>query len=286
MKKIILSFILIVNWISLQAQTTNTLTAPFMSYTKHYNDEQTTTNKRSEYNLGLYSKIKNNKHSFDLLLDYGNIKYYDNSNIKNLDLAVLYRYKLDDTLTINSSINYLFSSKSDYDQIFAVLAGLEKNTDIFQLGANISYSKYNSASLAKFTNQFTPYLGFYFGDYNSLMGTFLAKVTYDFITLHSGDSSLKEEYSAHSLSLKNSNGNFDTTIELWFGESIYALRNYGLTNHFLKDLYKDALIVSTKYKISDSVSVKLSYLKRSYIASGETENSTLKSYLISTYFRF
>jgi hypothetical protein len=291
MKKIILSLSILLHSSFLFAE--DILTAPYIGYT-NYDD----TEKEHGYNVGVYSKLKEEKHSFELLLDYNAINYkndinssdsnttFSPSSTKNINIALLYNYDIDNSFKLYSALNYINSSDHKYNHLISLLAGLEKRINQFKFGTNVSFSKFNSSSVAKSAEQITPYFGFYFGDYNSLMGNFFTKISYDFISLHSVQNNMKSSYSPHSISFINFKNNFETKLEMWFGKSLYALRDKGLTKHYLADVYKDSIILSSKYKVSKEFSVQLSYMRRAYIAYNETSESTMKSYLISTYFKF
>lgn len=291
MKKFILSLTILFFSSFLFAE--EILSAPFVGYT-NYNDIE----KENGYNIGVYSKLKKEKHSFEILLDYNTISYnsdinssdlnttYSPSSTKNIDMALVYNYDVDNSFKLYSSLNYINSSDHKYNHLISFLAGLEKNVNNFKFGTNVSFSKFNSSSVAKSAEQITPYFGFYFGDYNSLMGKFFTKISYDFISLHSVQNNMKTSYSPHAISIINLKNNFETKLEMWFDKSLYAVRDRGLTKHYLADVYKDSIILSSKYKASKEFSVQLSYMRRAYIAYNETSESTMKSYLLSTYFKF
>lgn len=291
MTKMILSLLLMLASASaLLAE--HTLSAPFVGYTT-YNDSQL----ESGYDVGVFSQTKDENATYNIFLNYNHLTNVGDTNetnatsdeetIKNISISLLKKYNLADDLKLLTAINYNLSTDDRYDQVFSVLGGLEKSMDIIKFGANVSYSKFNDDALAKSTTQVSPYFAFYFGHPNSVMGNFYTKIMYDTILLNSlADTTMSKRYRSHALNITHFKHGFETNVQLWFGETLYALRSNGLVNQFLNIKYKDSALVSVKYNLSDTIALQLSSLSQTYMAIEDTEDSKLKTYILAAYFKF
>lgn len=290
MKKMILSLLLLLSYSSaLFAE--HSISAPYMGYTD-YNDTQM----NSSYDIGIFSRNVDENGSYDMFLNYNHItKNTDNndsnstasdSTIKNISLGLLRRYNYSDTTKLLAAFNLNLSTDDGYDQIFSILGGIEQTIDIIKVGFNGSYSHFNSSALAKSSLQASPYFGFYFGHPKSVMGNFYVKVIYDIIALTSPTSGISSTYKSHALDITHFKYGFETNVQLWFGESLYALRSNGLVNQYLNIMYQDGVYISLKYNFTDKTSIQASTLSQTYTAVGDGSESKLKSYLLSANFKF
>ncbi len=295
MTKLILSLLLLLSSASaLFAE--HTLSAPYVGYTDYDSND---TQRENSYDIGIFSRSSDENNTYDIFLNYNYITNNSDSNdtnssdtnstdsnIKNISLSLLKKYNLTEDIKLLAAINYNLSTDDRYDQVFSLLGGIEKNIDIIKLGFNASYSKYNSDALASSAAQASPHFGFYFGHPDSIMGNFYTKVMYDMIFLKSPNSSVERRYRSHALNITHFKHGFETNVQLWFGESLYAVRSNGLINQFLDIVYKDGVFISLKYNISDETAIQISSLSQTYLNVGESEDSKLKSYILSAYFRF
>lgn len=299
MKKILLLLLSLFISISLQAE--EGATSPYIAFTD-YNGSI----KKESYEFGLYSQMKKGANTFDIIVGFKNISYQNsdsnstdvnatdsNSTVsipsestKEIKVSLLSTYKIEDDLKLKTSFNYILSTEEVYDQVMSVLVGLEKNSSIFKYGANISIIKLNSESLTDYTQQISPYFGFYFGHINSTMGHFYTKIQYNAQHNYSINGDINSNYKSHSFSITHFKNKFETNFQLLFGESVYALRNNGLTIDNLGDTHKSGIILSTKYDLSDLGAIKFSYVKKDYISMGDTTETELKRYMLSIYFNF
>ena len=236
-------------------------------------------------NYGIYL----NNQDFQAVLEYQDIKFIpdinstdtNNTDFTQTNLALSYMFND----YIYGSLNYINSSNKQYDGAYTALIGLNKKFDSFNLGLDYSYSDYGN-TIVDTVNQLTPYVSFSFGDYNSLMGHYYTKITYDYILPDANDNNLSSEYTSFGISLTQNKGDFQNSIRYYFGDHIFSVRDRGLSVQNFEEIYEDSLSLSSKYNINSSISVQLSYIQRNYKEYGESSKSKLNNTLLFLYFKF
>lgn len=256
----------------------NTL-SPFIGSTNYY-----TSDKDKAYNLGIYFKSKDIK----AVLENKKTIYSSDSNLSDfsqLSFAAKYDFYNKNDLNAYTTINLIHSSNSEYNGISSILVGLNKELRIFTLGTNLSYSHYSN-TYVKSVIQVSPYIGFSFGDYKSLMGNFYTKIIFDSISPDSNVGGIKKDYSTYALSITHNKNNFQTLFEYWFKDHIFALHDDGLTIQNYEEVYENSLSLSVLYKFSYNMSFQLSYIKKDYRDYDEQSKSKLKNYMMFLYYKF
>jgi len=252
---------------------------PFYGSTTFSNSE-----KKEAKNYGVYYKGEN----FKTVVEKQAIKYNNDSNSSNFtqtNYSVQYNIDIENDIDVYTTLNYIQSSNTKYSGIYSVLLGSKKKFDSFTFGLNLSYSDYNNVSV-KSVKQISPYIGFSFGDYNSLMGNFYTKIIYDTISLDSNLLGLKKDYSTYSVSLTHSKRNFQNFVGYWFKDHLFALRDDGLTIQNFEEIYENALSISSKYNFSPFTSLQISFIQKDFHVIGQQTKSKLKNTMLFLYSKF
>jgi len=236
--------------------------------------------KEKTQNYGIYYT---GKKDFKFLIEYSDTKSAKNFNQTNIALSD--RFNINDSLDIQMALNYINSSSKEYDGIYSIVLGTKKELSHFNLGLDLAYSVYNN-SVLKSVTQISPHLSFNYGNYKSLMGLYTLKLNYDSIRPDSKVNSLSSEYSTFGFTLTQFKAKFQNSLQYWFNDHIFAVRDQGMNVQNHEDIYENALSISSKYNLSPTTSVQLYFIKKDYHQYAQTNTSHLKSFLLFGYFKF
>ena len=241
-------------------------------------------------NYGFYFKNGN----FKSVIEYQDVKYSPDNNDSNItnpsnftqtNLSLAYKFNIAKNTDLLTSLQYINSSNKNYDGLYSVLLGIKKKFNNFSLGLNYSYSDYSNTTI-KTVQQATPYIGFRFGDYKSLMGTYYIKIMNNFIMPDAKVQSISSDYSTFGISLTQNKGDFQNFVQYWSGDSIFAIRDNGLSIQNFEEIYEKALSISSKYSFSSTTSVQLSYIEKDFSDYSSSSTSTLTNTILFLYFKF
>jgi len=225
-----------------------------------------------------FSKIfKSSKIEFDA--EHLFIKYRDKAidNYIQDDVSILLNYtKSNFNLKIgNHSIFINQNNNPDkYDNVFILGVEFFKYLK-YNAGLDYYYSKYDKFNV----KQYSPYLGYTFGDYYSEYGSFYAKAQVNFINLSNKNITNKKNYFNYDLYLSNYIKNWTTTLKASFGKSVYKVTNGGFVVYNLGEEYKDSYGIDVNYQINNISSIKVGYTYSDFKENGNNINSSV--YLIS-----
>ncbi|MCF6331383.1 MAG: hypothetical protein L3I99_07560 [Sulfurimonas sp.] len=247
-------------------------------------------NKEADFQFGIYANIKseqNNRNTYELAYEHKNTTYSTTqSDTSQNDFTFLYTFDASATLKFRGAIHYILSSLKKHNNTLIALAGIEKHKNKTIYGINISQSKYNDNSLTNYIHQLSPYFGIFFGEKNSIMGNFYARINYDTIYPNGKNQILKDVYSSFTISFTQNKGKMENTFRYWTGEQLYAVRNNGLTVYNLDDIHSGGFLISTKYKFSKNYIGQFSYISEDYKSYGTNTNSNMNRFLLSTTFNY
>jgi hypothetical protein len=271
---------------SISAQ--DSLFAPFYSTTS-YTDALK--DKSSSYGVyfqsgkfKLASELKDVTFKSDNNVSDANLSY-DLKDFTQTNFAMAYSFEYDSKLEIPLSFQYISSSNAQYDGIYSILTGVKKAYESFTLGAEYSYSSYGN-DLLNSVQQISPYVIFTYGEYNSLMGKYQVKLSYDSISPDAKASGISSRYSASSIAITQLKGDFQNYFRYIGGKHIFAVRSGGLSIQNFEEIYDNVLIFSSRYNFSDSTALQLSYLKKTYTELGRDTDAKLDNILAFFYFKF
>lgn len=250
---------------------------PFYGAT-NYTDSK----KDSSTNYGLYYQSQN----FKAMVERKDIEFRSDNNLTNFtqtNMALGYNYELSNTLDLYAALHYISSSRNSFDGAYALLIGAKKQFNSFLLGLNYSYSYYDQ-NIVDTVGQVTPYIGFSYGDYKSLMGSYYIKITGDYIYLD--EKTLSSDYIVAGISITQNKGSFQNSISYFGGDHIFALRNDGMSMQNLLEIYDSSISISSKYNFSDTTALQLSFIRKDFIEYKETAKSKSESTLVFLYYKF
>jgi hypothetical protein len=184
-------------------------------------------------------------------------------------------------------VQYISSSNSEFDGIYSMLIGINKEFNSFTLGADYSYTVYSNNFLDT-TQQISPHVAFSFGDYKSLMGTYHINLVYDYISTDAKVQSIKSDYSASSISITQTKGSFQNFFKYLYGDNIFLVSSAGLSIQNFHEVVQDSLSFSSKYNFSPYTSIRLSFIRKNYKDLGINSNLDSKSenILAFLYYKF
>lgn len=214
--------------------------------------------------VGLYSIIKDADHSIELSIESKNLDYNDKSKLNQINLAGSYKKFLDKTTKFNTLLHYI-SNNGTSDKTFIALVGADKKyQNKLVLGLQVAYSIYNSDTLTKEIIQIKPSLKFNYGRADSKWGIIRPKISFYYIEPISQNATLESSYFSTELGLTHAKGSFISSISIWFGEQLYAVRDNGFTIYNLNELHTKGFILSSRYRVDNDLGVKLSYSSEDY----------------------
>ncbi len=280
MKKNIILVLFLLSSVNLYA--VQTVLIPFIGSASY--EDQT---KEADFQFGIYANIKDNKNTYELVFEHKNISYVtDTSNTNQNDFTFLYTYDTTQSLIFRGAIHHIFSNLKKDNNTFIALVGVEKLKNKYRYGINISQSKYNDDSLTNYVHQISPYFGINFGEQNSLMGNFYAKITYDSIYPNGKNQNLNDSYNSLTASFTQYKGKMENTFRYWFGEQLYSVRDNAMTVYNLDDIHSGGFLLSSKYKFTQKYVGQFSYINEDFKSFGATTDSNMNRFLFSVTFNY
>ena len=280
MKKNIILVLFLLSSVNLYA--VQTVLIPFIGSASY--EDQT---KEADFQFGIYANIKDNKNTYELVFEHKNISYVTNtSNTNQNDFTLLYTYDTTQSLIFRGAIHHIFSNLKKDNNTFIALVGVEKLKNKYRYGINLSQSKYNDDSLTNYVHQISPYFGINFGEQNSLMGNFYAKITYDSIYPNGKNQNLNDSYNSLTASFTQYKGKMENTFRYWFGEQLYSVRDNAMTVYNLDDIHSGGFLLSSKYKFTQKYVGQFSYINEDFKSFGATTDSNMNRFLFSVTFNY
>jgi len=244
-------------------------------------DYSKNTTKDEGYVSGIYFSIFDSPFKTEIDIEQTSISYTDTtSDLAQGDFSLLVHYYKGYNLDYKMGMHYIDSTDTQTDGgMIYTLGILYYKTLSYNYGLDIHYSDYSNLDTSPKILQFTPKVGFNFGNYYSFFGSFYAEAKYYYIQNLDTDNT----YSSSSFELSNYNGKFTTTIGFWSGERIYAVDNGGFIVNNLSNKQTEGFKFSESYKINKISSIKFEYSNTKFEESGEAESSL---YLLSYSYSF
>jgi len=205
-----------------------------------------------------FSKLLTNT-KIELDLEHTYIRYKDDAinDYHQSDATVLLNF-FRNNISFKVGNHSIFinqdNNSEDYDNIFILGVNYYKYLK-YNIGINYYYSKYDAFNV----KQYSPYVGYNFGDYYSQYGSFYAKAQVNFINLSSKSVTGKKNYVNYDFSLSNYVNKWTTTLKASVAKSIYKVSNEGFVVYNLAEIYKDSFGIDVNYKIDKKSSVKVGY---------------------------
>jgi hypothetical protein len=219
------------------------------------------------------SFIKNNKLPTTYTPTYNdkNYKQYDITAVLNFYKGYNWAFKIG-----NHSIFIDQKNNDDsYDNV--AIAGIEYYKYLkYNVGGDFYYSSYDGFNV----KQFSPYIGFNFGNYYSPEGSFYLRFQVNFIKLSNKNITGKDNYTNYNVSLSNYLKNWTTTLKASFGKSAYKVENGGFVIYNLGEEYKGIYGIDIKYTWNkvNTIGIGYTYSRFNDIESSANSSTYLLSY--------
>lgn len=302
MKQIVVTLLLLITLATSLNANNDTTFAPYLGYTSYKDD-----NKSNGVTVGFYGATKNSNHLFEYGFEYKQIgydKYFSSdsnssdtnstdsnstsiADTKQKDFTLSYTYNHVSNLKFKLALHYIISSQNSSDNSLIGLIGLQQKIDKLYFGVNFYGSRYTNDALANKVYQLSPFAGYNFGDYNSLMGTYYIKLKLDYINLGSKNQNIDTRYNSYTLALTQFKGMFENTIQFVGGDSLYKVSDNGFSVNNFNDIYSTSFNLSSKYKLDDNQnSIMFSYSMEKFKGYGNTLDAKANNFLVSYYFNF
>ena len=256
MKKLVLSGLLFGSF-AMALTTYN-----FMPYAGHLNYSGNT-NKDNGYVGGIYISAFESPWKTEIDLEHTEIKYKDSSpRLKQSDATLLIHYYEGYDLAYKMGVHYIDSRDTLTDNSKIYMAGiLYYKTLRYNLGVDFYYSDYSNQDDSPKIYQASPKLGFNFGNYYSMLGSFYFETKFDYIKPghNQAKNNLEDSYKSYEFTLNNYNGAFTTSLNVWNGHRIFAVENDGFIVNNISDEQTGGFKVSENYNIDKMNSLKLEY---------------------------
>ena len=186
------------------------------------------------------SFIKNNK------LPTTYTPTYNNINNKQYDITAILNFYKGYNLAFKIGNHSLFidqkNNNDNYDNV--AIAGIEYYKYLkYNVGGDFYYSSYDGFNV----KQFSPYIGFNFGNYYSPQGSFYFKLQVNYIKLSDKDVTGKKSYVNYDIALSNYVKNWTTTLKASIAKSAYKVANRGYVVYNLGKEYKGIYSIDIKY---------------------------------------
>ena len=192
-----------------------------------YLDYSSNALKDKGYVLGVYGSFTTQPYKFEIDAEHTNIKYKSSTNLddwKQNDLTLIGNFYQGSNYAYKAGIHNIWAKQggeSEYDKVF-ILGAMYYEYLKYNVGADVYYSDYKGFHVS----QFSPKIGFNFGDYNSYEGSFYLEGKYNYIHV-SNNMANKSNYSNFDLKLQNFNGPWTTTLDASLGKNAYKVANDG-----------------------------------------------------------
>lgn len=186
--------------------------------------------------------------------------FYNNNDYKQSDLTAIFHMYIKNKLAFKIGTHSLFidqkNNNDKYDSVF--IAGIQYYR---YLKCNAGVDFYKSSYDGYNVKQYSPYVGFNFGNYYSQNGSFYLKGQVDFIHISDKAVTGRQNYRNYEISLSNYIKNWTTTIKADFGKNAYRVANGGFSVYNLSEEYKNSFGINVKYGIDkkSALSAGLTY---------------------------
>lgn len=218
---------------------------------------------------GAYFQESSAEDRLELAYERTEVDYIDvdTSALKQNDFTAIWTHYLSSDYSIRLGGHYIDSSDTLSDGAYSLFAGIKYFEGYaFDMGVDGYYSTYDdylsSDEVTKGLDviQIEASIGFTFGQYDSSIGSFYSKFSYDLIRPdNEGLTQLSDSYHSAALSLKNFNGNWTTTVAGWVGKQVFAMRNEGFVMYNLNEEHRGGAEFSVHYAFSDHSGLKVQY---------------------------
>lgn len=191
----------------------------------------------------------------------------DTLALKQNDFTLIWTHYLSSSYSVRLGGHYIDSNDILSDGAYSLFAGIKYFEGYaFDMGVDGYYSTYDDylsddqATKGLDVIQIVPSIGFTFGQYYSSIGSFYAKLSYDYIRPENeGLAQLRDSYHSAAISLKNFNGKWTTTVGGWAGKQVFAMRNEGFVMYNLNEEHRGGAELSVHYAFSDRSGLKVQY---------------------------
>ena len=263
MKKIVLVLLLSITLLSITLFADTKITiVPYISsatYDSNLTDKDILS--------GIYTHIKNDAQTLEFSIESKKLTYTNTSNIdklNQLDFTIAYATPIDNEINIYTLLHYISNdAKSNKAKIF-LLDITKKYNNNMNLNLELAYSFYNQNTLAQRIIQVKPSLKLKYGHINSKWGVLHPKISFYYIEPSGENITLQKSYFSSEFALTHIKGSFVTSMNIWFGEQINAVRDRGFSVYNLDELHTHGYLISSRYKYSNDLGLKLSYTGETY----------------------
>lgn len=214
--------------------------------------------------IGLYTFIKEKDYSVEFSVESKNQNYTDGTKLNQVNLVGAYKTYLSSTVKINGLFHYISNNAASNGTAIALIDVDKTFKKKFTLGIQVIYSIYNADTLAKNMLQIKPTLKFKYGHNRSKWGSIVPRISFYYLNPGSKNVSLENNYFSSEFALTHTKGAFISTASVWFGEQLYAVRDNGFTVYNLNELHTSGFLLSSRYKASKDIGVKISYSSEDY----------------------
>ncbi|GAB6044998.1 hypothetical protein JCM11957_05960 [Caminibacter profundus] len=215
--------------------------------------------KDNGYVAGIYASYFNSPYKIELDLEQSLIKYKSNANMSDWnqgDLTIIGNYYKGYNLAFKAGIHNILSkqgSNKEYDKVF-ILGGMYYEYLKFNMAADFYLGDYSGFN----TYQFSPKIGFNFGNYYSESGSFYIEGKYNLIHITNNKTS-QSNYSNFDFKLQNFKGPWTTTLNAAIGKNAYKVANGGFVVYNLGEEYKYSAGIDVSYTIDKISNIKVGY---------------------------
>ncbi len=257
---------------------------PFLSYAA-YNGY-----KNHEISTGIYANRTFNKHILYGGLEYKNISYKTNSSKNQFDFTFGDDFNLKKHIYLYGAFHYTASNdKTNKNSFVFFLDGYFQKKQNFSLGLSLAFSIYPKDAMAKNVIQINPYWSIYFGDKNSLMGRYLARLGYIYQRHSSVNYTLSKQYNVFSLNLKQYKGRFVNSFDFNYGDNANLVKDKAFTVYSLPEIHNYGFAISSRYIYSDIKNIAFSYIYEKFndidLQNQTYKKSIMNRFLISANFK-
>jgi len=215
---------------------------------------------------GVYLSYFESPFKLELDAEATKITYKDNTpDWKQKDLTGVFHYYEGYNWDFKVGIHNIFIDQDRNDNNYnKVLFGgiLYYEYLKYNVGIDYYYSDYDGFNVS----QITPKVGFNFGDYNSLIGSFYTEIKVNYINISDKDKAgtPKDNYTNVDLKLQNYQGKWMIEIYGSLGKNAYKVANDGFVVYNLGEEYKNSAGVNANYYFDKTMSFKFGFSRSKY----------------------
>jgi hypothetical protein len=237
---------------------------PYGAYLK-YSDKAV---KDKGYVGGVYVSMFDKPFGLEMDGEHTLIKYKDKTpDWKQNDFTAIGHVYFGNNLAFKGGMHKMFikqaGSPNETDKVYVGGITLYKYLK-WDTGMDYYYSKYNGFDV----KQYSPKVGYYFGDYYSPEGLYYVEAKINYIKISKSGIAPKDNYTNYDLKVVNSQGPWITTLKASLGKSAYKVDNGGFVVYNLGDEYKYNFSLGITYKTDKYDSIKFEYSRAKYDVTG------------------